>query len=61
LFVGGNLWIFGLTPVGAGLSCIDSRDGGRIPDPDGVRPVWFGLSAISNFENSDRAARGITP
>jgi len=57
------LWSFDLTPVGVGLNCMDNREGGRIPDPEGVRPPCVGLSlfSIANFVNNALAARGITP
>ena len=57
------MWIRGLTPVGVGLNCIDSRDGGRIPEAEDVLPEWLNFSELSlpSFVNSNLAARGITP
>lgn len=51
-------------PVGVGDSCIESREGGRMPEPDALRPacpLCFSLYSCANFVNKDLAARGITP
>lgn len=63
LLVGTILCILGFAATGVGLICIDSRDGGRIPDPDAVRAVCVAFSGLSeaNLVNNVRAARGITP
>ena len=37
LFAGATLCNLGLIPAGAGANCIDNREGGRMPDPEGVR------------------------
>jgi hypothetical protein len=51
-------------PVGVGDSCIDRREGGRIPEAEAVRPpcpLCFSGYSADNFVNKDLAARGMTP
>jgi hypothetical protein len=43
---------------------MERRDGGRIPEPDAVRPpcpLCFSPYSVDNFVNKALAARGITP
>lgn len=63
LLFGTILCILGFAAAGAGLSCMDSRDGGRMPEPEAARAVCVAFSGLSaaSFANSVRAARGITP
>jgi len=63
LLFGTILCILGFAATGAGPSCMDKRDGGRMPEPEAARAVCVAFSefSVASVANSVRAARGITP